>query len=119
VYSLSYSSGYWTVLTVKTIGWGTPVHTQAIGISSTSRTYALIPKNGMAPRTTSKYGEGWTPSPAYGLTPADGRLPYIFPVHQGEVEGNKSTKAFAPPNGCWIRLNMTEKKSKNSPHQTG
>jgi len=59
---------------------------------------------GCAPRGTTKYGEGVVASPA------DGRLPYVFPAHQGEVVGNEALgtlNEYAPPNGCWFRLNLT------------
>lgn len=59
---------------------------------------------GMAPRGTSKYGHGIV------LSPADGRLPYIFPAHQGEVVGNEALgplNEYAPPNGAWFRLDKT------------
>lgn len=64
------------------------------------------PESGMAPRGTTKYGEGIVASPA------DTRGPYVFPAHQGEAAGNSASagtyKEWAPPMGMWFRLNMTE-----------
>jgi hypothetical protein len=78
----------------------------------------IIPFKGMAPRTTTKYGEGLSlneggegeTGPHYPVAPTDGRLPYIFPAHQGEEATNASANNYAPPNGAWFRLAMTEKE---------
>lgn len=60
---------------------------------------ATVAGSGMAPRTTTKYGEGIV------AEPANGRLPAIWPAHDGEAAANASTNVDALPNGAWLRLN--------------
>jgi hypothetical protein len=57
---------------------------------------------GMAPRTTTNFGEGIV------VAPTDGRLPYTWPAHQGEVTGNASSNPDAPPNGAWAGIDPAE-----------
>lgn len=69
---------------------------------------SMIPAHGLYPGASSAMGTAARNQLAYGQgvrQTADGRLPFVFPAHQGETR--PSSLQYAPPSGAWISLNPT------------